>query len=622
MSAQTASSLFFRTNKPFVRWWWFNQHIDRADIESQLQWASRQGFGGVEIAWVYPLPDRPTGPGWLSPEWTAMACHAKQVCTRLGLGCDFTFGSLWPFGDSTLAGQETSQWFSGPSPQRVDRHWDIRNIPGGPPVMNHLDRRAFDAYARRISAALAPALSGETSCLFCDSWEVEEEGKLWTEGFGERFHDRYGYRIEPFMGSLGEHPDERYDYRVLVGEYVIEEFYRPFVSRCRDTGALSRVQCHGAPTDIIAAYAEADVPESEALLFDPEFSRFAASAAALTGKDIVSCEAFTCLYGWNPWPALSPHLGEELPGDLKLLADACAAHGVNRYVWHGMPYQASGCHDRFYASVHVGPDGALAPSIGELNRYLEELSRLLREGKPAYGIACLVPLEDVRMKGELPELLRKPSARSWWELQHRCLSEALKPWSPMWVSGAFLDKARCLPDGGLRLGEAEVAALVVESEYLDASVVEHLVRLSAAGARLILAGRPREPGRRKRADYSALVETLGQGARTSFSRDLPLGLRDVTPFLQCDAAPDFFVRETDEDFLVFAAHPRAKGLTYPMEYGASKVALPETRRARFFGRGGLDVDLPLVFDHCGSLLVRIGKKGGVRRVPLPEVRVT
>src|SRR5271157_138975 len=117
--------LFFRTNKPYVRWWWFNQPIDTADLDLQLRWVSRQGFGGVEIAWVYPVPGRPTGPRWLSPEWTSRARDAKEICSRLGLGCDFTFGSLWPFGDSALAEGETSQWFQGPSPQRIDRHWDF-----------------------------------------------------------------------------------------------------------------------------------------------------------------------------------------------------------------------------------------------------------------------------------------------------------------------------------------------------------------------------------------------------------------------------------------------------------------------------------------------------------------
>ena len=102
------------------------------------------------------------------------------------------------------------------------------------------------------------------------------------------------------MPKLDEHPDVRYDYRKLVAEYVLEEFYEPFTEYQPRLNSFTRVQCHGAPCDSLAAFAAADVPESEAILFDPEFSRIPASAAALTGKPVVSAEAFTCLYGWIP----------------------------------------------------------------------------------------------------------------------------------------------------------------------------------------------------------------------------------------------------------------------------------------------------------------------------------
>ena len=43
--------------RPYTRWWWFSGPIEPAVIESQLDWAKANGFGGVEIAWVYPLQD-------------------------------------------------------------------------------------------------------------------------------------------------------------------------------------------------------------------------------------------------------------------------------------------------------------------------------------------------------------------------------------------------------------------------------------------------------------------------------------------------------------------------------------------------------------------------------------
>jgi hypothetical protein len=601
------------SDKPYTRWWWFNEPIEQSDIETQLRWVAEHGFGGVEIAWIYPLPGREAGPRWLSPEWTASVTHAKRAASALGLGCDFTFGSMWPFADSSLEARDTSQWFTGPSPQRVDRHWESRDTPGGPSVMNHLDREALYAYGRHIGAALALPLSGEVSSLFCDSWEVEGDDRLWTSGFGERFSERFGYKIEPFMEKLDRHPAERYDYRVLLGDYVLDEFFRPYGELCRRLGALSRVQCHGAPTDIIAAYSLADIPESEALLFDPEFSRFAASAAALAGKDIVSCESFTCIYGWNPWPEPSPHLGEEKIGDLKLLADALAAHGVNRFIWHGMPFSPAGRANRFYATTHVGPDGAIAPRLVEFNAYLERISRFLREGQPAHRVACLLPLEDVRMKGELPLRLRKPSARNYWEFQHPCWPEALRPWSPLWASAAFLDTAEALPGGALRLGKVEVEALVVSSSYLDASALERLAGLAAAGARIVLTRRPREPGRARRKNYDSLLASLARGERAAFSKDPRKALSEIPPFLECGNCPDFFVRQKEGEQLLFVANPGAQGIRYPMAYGRSEKTRATARKARF--SGDTQTDLDLRFAPGQSLMLRISGGGRVRHEP-------
>ena len=45
--------MFYSTGKPFTRWWWFACEIRREDITAQLEWLRDNGFGGVEIAWVF-----------------------------------------------------------------------------------------------------------------------------------------------------------------------------------------------------------------------------------------------------------------------------------------------------------------------------------------------------------------------------------------------------------------------------------------------------------------------------------------------------------------------------------------------------------------------------------------
>ena len=46
---------FYPSAKPCTRWWWFATEIKKPDIKYQLDWAKENNFGGVEIAWVYPL---------------------------------------------------------------------------------------------------------------------------------------------------------------------------------------------------------------------------------------------------------------------------------------------------------------------------------------------------------------------------------------------------------------------------------------------------------------------------------------------------------------------------------------------------------------------------------------
>ena len=62
--------------KPFTRWWWYADSIRNDQISEQLEWAALHGFGGVEIAWVYPSsPDSQPEP-FLSPAWSALVHHA------------------------------------------------------------------------------------------------------------------------------------------------------------------------------------------------------------------------------------------------------------------------------------------------------------------------------------------------------------------------------------------------------------------------------------------------------------------------------------------------------------------------------------------------------------------
>ena len=245
----------YSDSRPWTRWWWFAAEIDKTSVADNLVWLKNNGFGGVEIAWVYPLNRMKKDTihytprqEWLSPEWTGMVVYAKRCADSLGMGSDFTFGSLWPFGDTKVPFSEATMNLVDPSwRQEISASWEY---PLQGFVIDHLSRNAFYNYAERTGNALKPAIQGSFSGLFCDSWEVESK-YLSTPGFTGKFFKQYNYSLSDYADSLYSnhepYPSVRYDYMKLISEYVIEEFYKPFTQKSHELGAFSRVQCSGAP---------------------------------------------------------------------------------------------------------------------------------------------------------------------------------------------------------------------------------------------------------------------------------------------------------------------------------------------------------------------------------------
>ena len=42
------------TAAPMIRWWWFGPSVDRDELSRELTAMAGAGFGGVEVAYVYP----------------------------------------------------------------------------------------------------------------------------------------------------------------------------------------------------------------------------------------------------------------------------------------------------------------------------------------------------------------------------------------------------------------------------------------------------------------------------------------------------------------------------------------------------------------------------------------
>jgi hypothetical protein len=585
---------------PSTRWWWFSQPMRKRDIKEQLLWLRSYGFGGVEVAFIYPLSSDALGPPMLSKKFSSLLKYTKKKCEELRMHCDFTFGSMWPFAGSWVSEEDSLHTFYGPHYHRkLKRSWELQQCN----MLDHLSSQALRRYAAALGNAMKPALAtgGTPSALFCDSWELPSQ-TMWSPALTKQFRELYGYDLLAERAALitpDEDGQERsaifYDYLRFIAAAVTREFYASFTSIAHELGSFTRVQCHGSPTDLLASYAAVDVPESEALLFPVSFSRIPASAAALSGKLVVSCETFTCMYGFPD--AMG---GIEQVADMKLLADAVFANGVNHIFWHGTAFQSPTCKEQFFATVHVDPRAPFLPHLLAFNTYLGRVQQLMREGQTLQYACCYLPFEDMVMLGNLPRELRTPGAVAHWEMRHVRPPAELAGYFPLWISEHHLRLATVV-DGQLTL-PCEAARkntgfrlLHLDSKYLDAAALQEVLRLARQGLRIVVKRRPLAPGRnRDQAAYARMLTELTALSNVATSLE-QLAVQPLLVPGGADGASGlpklhYWIRVLEpQRYRIFFSHPLCSVVQYPMTLGQSFTAELLERR--------LSVQLP----GCGFL---------------------
>ncbi len=85
--------------KPWTRWWWMGNAVDRENITRRMEEFAQAGIGGVEITPIYGVKGfEEQFISHLSPEWMEMLIHTLNEAKRLGMGVDMVLGTGWPFG--------------------------------------------------------------------------------------------------------------------------------------------------------------------------------------------------------------------------------------------------------------------------------------------------------------------------------------------------------------------------------------------------------------------------------------------------------------------------------------------------------------------------------------------
>ena len=439
--------------RPMVRWWWFGPAINQPELQREMTVMRDNGFGGFEVQPTYPLATGSQPPGVVNQPFLSQPFldNLKFVAAKakdLGLRMDLTLGSGWPYGGSTIpitdaagklriqrtpipAGQTTL-----PTPQLKDGETLLaafsapndnaipQLIPQGtslPPgtstvfyfissrtgmkvkrpamgaegyVVDHEDPAAVKTFLDTIAKTEVAACGDNIPyALFCDS--LESYGEDWTPNLLAEFQKRRGYDLTPLLpaliGDVGPKTlDIRHDWGQTLTEVFNDYFMKQMHAFAQTHNTRFRIQAYGQPSAAEFSYADSDLPEGEGFQWHGyRASRYATSAAHLLGVKVASSETFT----WIHSPVF-----RATPLDIKAEADLHFLQGVNQIICHGWPSSPPNAAYpgwSFYASGVFNDSNPWYIVMPDVNKYLQRVSFMLRQGTPANDIALYLPNDDV-----------------------------------------------------------------------------------------------------------------------------------------------------------------------------------------------------------------------------------
>ena len=443
-----------------MRWWWFGPAVVKPELKKELETMRSVGIGGVEIQPVYPMMLDDAAKGiknlpYLSPEFLDDVSYANVTARVLGLRVSITLGSGWPYGGPhtsidlaagrlkvigvpfkngeltppklqpgehsiatfLVSGTEksfdptTARLFgvapSGPFKALGEQSvlffiashtgQQVKRAAFGAEgnVLDHFSRAAIDEHLTDVATPLMNAFGNQPpSSVFSDSLEVYLSD--WTPQLPPEFEKRRGYDLIPHLPELlqGGTPEAeavRHDWGMTLSELIRENYLAPLAEFAAAHHTLFRSQTYGDPAVTLADEVAANLPEGEGPQWRAfSFTRWASSANHLYGNNVTSAETCTWLHS----PAF-----RATPLDMKVEADRMFILGVNQFVGHGFPYSPPGAGEpgwSLYAAAVFNSHNPWFPVMPDITKYLQRVSWLLRQGKPANDIAILLPEDDAQ----------------------------------------------------------------------------------------------------------------------------------------------------------------------------------------------------------------------------------
>jgi len=492
--------------KPWTRWWWPGNAVDKENLTRQLEQIAAAGFGGVEVTPIYGIQsadDREIE--FLSPRYMEMLAHAASEAKRLGMQLDMATGTGWPFGgptikpedaDAKLARGDDDKLISTPTKMKVKRA-----APGGAGlVVNPFSPAAMDRYLAWFDGPFEKFPRETIRSQFHDSFEYSGN---WTDALPERFRAMHGYDLRDRAKELFGEGEEKEvarvkrDYRATLSDLHLA-YVRAWVDWCHRNGWLARNQGHGAPANLLDLYAAVDIPETETFgssIFpipgyrrdandvgkdapQPIMARFASSAAHVAGKPLVACETFT-------W--LREHFRASL-SMMKPELDQMFLCGINHVVFHGTcfsPADAKWPGWQFYASVEFQPHLPIWRDLSAMNAYIERVQSALQSGRPDNDVLLYWPIEDLWMRPEGTEIrltVHSTAALVRSEFGKTELDLIKRGYAVDFISDAQLQQAKRDGDAIVTSGGGRYRALVVpKCEHMPPATKQKIDELTRGG---------------------------------------------------------------------------------------------------------------------------------------------
>lgn len=285
--------------------------------------------------------------------------------------------------------------------------------PGGEGLMiDPLSPAAMEHYLTPFRAAFS-AGSGHARprAIYHDSYEYYDA--VWSPALADEFFQRRGYRVEDhwdLLAGLGEAEAVGrlwHDYRQTVSDVTVERVFPLWTDWAAESGLRTRFQAHGAPANLLDLYALAAIPETEMFGHggpdpldsrfdvhiggadrDLQVSKFASSAAHVTGRRLVSAETGT-------W--IAEHFHETFE-ELKSFTDRLFIAGVNHVFYHGKAYSPDDVPWPgwlFYAASELNTRNPLWREFAALNTYVTRVQSVLQAAAPDNDFLLYWPIDDV-----------------------------------------------------------------------------------------------------------------------------------------------------------------------------------------------------------------------------------